>query len=358
MIPVSQPSITKHEIDRVTEVMQANQITGGPMVRRFEEEFARIHNVKYGVACTSGTTALHLALAAHGIKAGDEVIIPDLTYIATANAVMYTGARPVPCDVDRVTWGLNPTEVKRLVTSRTRAILPVHLYGCATNMAAIHQIAFDHGLYVIEDAAEGLGGFFGVSNYARLGAYSDAGCFSFYGNKIITTGEGGMVITNDDTTYRQLKRLRGMAQHPDRRYFHTELAFNYRMNDMQAALGLAQLSRLETLVGQRNQVMTFYYERLHREVEIAAASAPWMFTCLLPHNISREYVMQQMAAQDIETRPAFTPLHHMRWIGSRQWNTEFPVSEDLGRRGISLPTWPGIPTAALHKVVDAFKGCL
>jgi perosamine synthetase len=356
MIHVSQPSIGDYEATLVLETLRANQITAGPMVCRFENEFARVHNVKHALACTSGTTALHLALAGHGIRAGHEVIIPDLTYIATANAVLYTGARPVLCDIDRSTWGLDPEHVARLITPRTRAILPVHLYGCAANMRAINDLAAKHGLVVIEDAAEGLGGFYGELSRTRLGACSDAGCFSFYGNKILTTGEGGMVITNDSALYGHMKRLRGMAQDPERRYYHTELAFNYRMTDLQAAVGVAQLQRLSTLVWCRQAAMNFYYERLHRDVNVLNTSAPWMFTCLLPEGADRDAVIRHLFHNHIETRPSFSPLHHMRWLGCSNGN--FPVSEDLGQRGLSLPTWPNIPTATLHKICDVLKEAL
>jgi perosamine synthetase len=356
MIPVSQPSIGPAETALVLETLSDNQITSGPMVRRFEDQFAALHGRRYGVACTSGTTALHLALAAAEVGPGDEVIIPDLTYVATANAVRYVGATPVLVDIDPETWCLDPVAAAHAVTPRTRAIVPVHLYGCAAAMTEINWLACRRGLIVIEDAAEGLGGFYGQK---RLGACGHLGCFSFYGNKIMTTGEGGMVLTNNTPAWERMKSLRGMAQDPVRRYYHTEVGFNYRMTDLQAAVGVAQLTRFAELVKKRNAIYGLYAHLL-RGLEFPAATAPWMFTCLLPRGVDRERVMFQLLAEGIETRPTFTPLHHMTWLSDGRLPPfrTFPVAEDVGRRGISLPTWPEMVLADVHTVAAALQGAL
>lgn len=350
--PVSQPSLSSRERELLLEVFDSGWITGGPMTKRFEENFAAAIGMKHAVAVTSGTTALHLALVVAGVKAGDEVIVPDLTYAATAFAVSYIGARPVFVDIDRQSYGLDVRLTANAVTARTRAIVPVHLYGHACDMDGVNNIAKRNGLVVIEDAAEGFGGSLGFKN---LGTMSDMGCFSFFGNKALTTGEGGMVVTNNDAAAKKLRHLRGMAQHPDVRYFHTAVGFNYRMTDLQAALGVGQLERAPELLAKRRAICDAYRERLCYDVPVpfghpSEIYAPWLFTFELPKGASRSLFMSKLAEAGIETRPTFVPMHVV--YGGVYDVTQFPVSSYVSCQGVSLPTYPDLPLSAVDEICD------
>lgn len=354
MIHVSQPSIGSAEIDLVNEALRSNQITSGPMVRRFEEEFARLNDVPHAVACTSGTTALHLALVALGVGPGDEVLVPDLTYVSTANAVAYTGARVRLVDTDPETGCLDMNDLASKVTRLTRAVVPVHLYGVPVDMDALGTVlsrARRHSsagrIHVVEDAAEGLGGFY---LQAKLGAIGDAGCFSFYGNKIITTGEGGMVVTHDGRLAERLRFLRGMATNANPRYFHSELGFNYRMTDLQAAVGLGQLTHFDGMLSSRLAICDRYSRTLLGR-SWPTGHAPWLFTFLLPDGCQRDVVMARLLDCGIETRPAFVPLHRMPMYAGR--DTEYPGAVSFGDLGVSLPTYPEMSISQVDFICDA-----
>lgn len=351
--PVSQPSLSSRERELLLEVFDSGWITGGPMTRRFEEAFEAALNVKHAVAVTSGTTALHLALVTAGVKPGDEVIVPDLTYAATAFAVSYIGARPVFVDIDRRTYCLDVRLTANAITARTRAIVPVHLYGHACDMAEVMKVAKQHGLSVIEDAAEGFGGALG---FDCLGTIGDLGCFSFFGNKVLTTGEGGMVVTNDPEKATRLRSLRSMAQHPKARYYHTAVGFNYRMTDLQAAIGVGQLERAEELIRKRRAVCDAYRERLCYDVFVPSGHpseifAPWLFTFELPPGASRSLFMSKLAEAGIETRTTFVPMH-LHYNGGVPDAQQFPVSLYASAQGVSLPTYPDLPLAAVDEICN------
>jgi perosamine synthetase len=322
----------------VNRTLAANQLTMGSMVQWFEKMFAAHLNVKHVITCSSGTTALHLALVAAGIGEGDEVLVPNVTYVATANAVTYTGARPVLVDIDPLTWTIDVHDAEAKITSRTRAIIPVHLYGNPCDMDAIRFMAERNGLAVIEDAAEAIGASWRGHKCGTLGLM---GCFSFYANKVITTGEGGAVATNDDVLASKLRLYRGQGQDPTRRYYHPVVGFNYRMTDMQAAIGVAQMHRLPELLKARRVVEGVYYEILENIVGEPlrypgdCTTAPWLFTFCLDDEIDREDVMRQLAGRGIETRPTFVPLHRLPPYASAE---SFPVSDLAGDQGLSLPT--------------------
>lgn len=354
MIHVSQPCIGPVETDLVNEVLRSNQLTSGPMVRRFEQEFARLQGVPHAVTCTSGTTALHLALVALGVGPGDEVLVPDLTYVSTANAVAYAGARVRLVDIDRETGCFDMNDLSRKITRMTRAVVPVHLYGVPVDMDDLGTVlsqARRHSsagrIHVVEDAAEGLGGFY---LQAKLGAIGDAGCFSFYGNKIITTGEGGMVVTHDGRLAERLRFLRGMATKANPRYFHSELGFNYRMTDLQAAVGLGQLTHFNEILASRMAICDRYSRRLLAQ-PWRPGHAPWLFTFLLPEGCSREVFMARLLDRGIETRPAFVPLHRMPMYTGI--DADYPGAVFFGDRGVSLPTHPGLTIADVDFICDA-----
>jgi perosamine synthetase len=354
--PVSRPSLGGMEALLLDHTLQNNQLTAGPMVQEFERLLAGYLGVQHAVAVCNGTAALHLALVATGIGPGDEVMVPDLTYVATANAVTYTGAKVVLVDVDPDTWCIDPAEVDRKQTSRTKAILPVHLYGAAAPMAVLKNM---RRWIVIEDNAEGFGG---AASGFKLGSWGDAATLSFYGNKIITTGEGGAVVTDSRRVADRVRSLRGHAMDPDWRYYHTETGFNYRMTDLQAAVGVGQMSRLEGMLERRRKVCAIYRDRLALWGSIPTndddvQQAPWLFTFAPDERfrITRDSLAATLAVRGIETRPAFVPLHRMPMFGGD--DEEFPAACARGDRGISLPTYAELTESDVHLICDEVIEC-
>lgn len=252
-IYLDAPNLGPVEKEYLVKCLNSNYVsTVGPFVPDFEEEFARLLGAEAAVAVQSGTAALHMALHALGIGPGDEVIVPSLTFIATVNPVLYVGARPVIVDVDPATWNIDPVGLEQAVTENTRAVIPVHLYGNPCQMDAIMEIARRYNLYVIEDATESLGALF---NGHYTGTFGDFGCFSFNGNKLITTGGGGMLVTGDRERAQRVKFLVNQARDAARGYYHPEMGFNYRMTNIEAALGLAQLSRFRELLARKKDML-------------------------------------------------------------------------------------------------------
>lgn len=353
-IPVSKPSITSIEKQLVAEALDKVQLSQGERVRRFELMLADYLKTRYVVATTSGTTALHLALASLGIGPGDEVLVPDLTFVATANAVKYTGATPVLVDVNPESWCINPYDAAAKVTSRTRAIIPVHLYGVACDMTALSFLASRHRLSLVEDAAEG---FTGEYLEDKLGTMGIVGTYSFYGNKVVTCGEGGAVSTDSEFVASRLRFLRGQALDPNRRYFHPEVGFNYRMTDIQASIGIGQMYRLAEMLQRRREIFSIYESRLCYDAGITPVAprdtrtAPWVFTLQLNPHVTRDGLMSRLAERGIETRPGFVPLHRMPMY-SRP-DREFPDASRIGDQSISLPTFPDMKDEDAHEVCDA-----
>lgn len=350
IIPVSQPKIGELERQYLQECLTYNQLTHGPMVNRFEALFAETLRVKHAVMCSNGTTALHLALLAAGVGPGDQVLVPDLTFVATANAVMHAGAVPILVDIDPVNWGMSLLDAQRKVTSYTKAVIPVHLYGNPMDMGSVLAFAESNRLVVIEDAAEGLGGSW---NGRPLGSHGAFGTFSFYGNKVLTTGEGGAVVTNHDDYARLARLYRGQGQHPSRRYFHNVVGYNYRMTDLQAAIGLGQLYALPENLELRWRITETYYDRFSAQGfdTVQPYAAPWLFTFILPESVNREEVQDRLLQMGIDTRPAFVPLHRMPMYEGR--DADFPESCRVGARGLSLPTYPGLRQKEVNDIIDA-----
>lgn len=327
----------------VNECLDECWITSGHFVSRFAEAFAKFCSVPFALPCSSGTSAIHLALLAHGVGPGDQVIVPSLTYISSANAVRYCGAEPVLVDVEPRTMTIDPACAARAVTDRTRGIVAVHLYGHPADMDALEKIARPRGLFIIEDAAEAHGALY---RGAPAGGLSAAGTFSFYGNKIVTTGEGGMVTTRDAGLYEKMRLLMGQGMDSARRYWFPIVGYNYRMTNLQAAIGLAQMEQVDLHMAQHRAVAAWYREHLGGLAEFVelpheeswARHAYWMFTILLRDSvrIGRDEFMSALLERGVETRPVFHPLHIM----PPYYNPDAgcPVAEDLARRGISLPT--------------------
>jgi perosamine synthetase len=341
-IPISKPLIGPRETQLVLDALDSGWVSSiGKYIDEFETNFARYCRTEYALAVSNGTTGLHLALAALGLGPGDEVIVPDLTFVATANAVAYTGATPILADIDADTLCIDPASVKSLITKRTKAIIPVHLYGHPADMDALAEIAEAYGIDIIEDAAEAHGAEY---KGRRAGGLGKCGVFSFYGNKIITTGEGGMLTTNDRKFYERARRLRDHAMSPERRYFHEERGFNYRITNLQAALGVAQLERIEEFLRRRSEIMAWYETgieardgvRLNR-VKYWAKSAFWM-VCLEVDGLDeprRDAFMRSLRARGIDTRPYFCTLSSMPMY--RQ--AALPVAERKSRIGLNLPSF-------------------
>lgn len=363
-IPVAAPTIGELEITYVTAAIKSGWVSSiGKYIDNFEAEFARYIGVEHAIAVSSGTTALHLALHALNLDHDDEVILPDLTFAATAHAVLQVGAIPVLVDVESDTWCMDPSAVERALSPRTRAIMPVHLFGHPADMSMINAIASARNILVIEDAAEAHGSM--IDGY-KVGALGKAGAFSFYGNKLITTGEGGMLTTDDDNLALRLRFLKDHGMSKERRYFHTELAFNYRMTNLQAALGLAQLKQIETFIQKKRQILNWYCDGLKGVSGITlnaersnCRNIYWMVSIVLGDSIelSRDKVCARLNAQGIDTRPFFVPMSELPHLSKyRKVSTsgeECPVSGWLSRRGLNLPSGCGLAREQVARVCNA-----
>ncbi|HVP24731.1 MAG TPA: DegT/DnrJ/EryC1/StrS family aminotransferase [Methanomicrobiales archaeon] len=364
MIPVCVPLLGRKELEYVTDCVRSNWISSkGRYVDEFEKGFARYCGVTDGIATTNGTAALHLALAALGVKKGDEVILPAFTMMSTAFAVLYCGATPVLVDAEPGTWNMDATAVGEKVTDRTRVILPVHIYGHPCDMEPILEIAEDHDLRVVEDAAEAHGA---LCRGRKAGGIGDCGCFSFYANKIITTGEGGMVVTGDPGIAERARSLKDLAFQKDRRFLHTELGFNYRMTNIEAAIGLAQLDRIDEFVEMRRAHAALYNRLLKGVPGIQfpverswARNVYWMYSIVVTNEfgMSRETLMDGLATRGIETRTFFVPVHEQPvCTGMGLFAGEhYPVAEDIGRRGLYLPSGSGLTNDEIAYVCTAIR---
>lgn len=357
--PVSRPELSGRELEYVTDALRSGWISSlGPYVSRFEAEFADFCGTAHAITVANGTVALHLALHAMGIGKGDEVIVPDLSFIATANAVLMTGATPVFCDIDAQSLCLDPEQLTTLITPRTRAVIPVHLYGHPADMKAIRAVANIHGLAVIEDAAEAHGSAIGG---ARVGGFGDCATFSFYANKNITTGEGGMIVTNDDALAAEIRTLRDHAMTPQKRYWHDRMGFNYRMTNLQAALGCAQLERIEEFLEKRRTLFSRYAERLsdvpglrlNREAR-GTTNSYWMI-CAEIEGIdatTRDRLCSSLRAQGVDTRPYFYPMSDMPYI---QGPANTPIAHRLSACGFNLPTHISLNPADLDSICKVVR---
>lgn len=363
-IPVCRPSLGKSESILVDQCLREGWISGiSPYVERFEEAFSKFCGAKYGVACNSGTTALHLALATLGIGQGDEVIIPTFTMIATPNSVRYTGAKPVLVDAEPETWNLDTSKLEKTVTPRTKAIMPVHTYGHPADLDLISEVARKHSLRVVEDAAEAHGA---VYKGKRVGSLSDIGCFSFYANKIITTGEGGMLVTDSEELAERAKWLRAHAFGRDGKHFyHEELGFGYRLSGLQAALGLGQLEHIDEFVATRRRNARHYNDllgKLGKKVTLPpempwAKSIYWMYSILIEEalGISRQELMARLEKDGIETRTFFYPVHAQPIYSDLGRSEMFPIADMLSRKGINLPSGNDLIEEEVDLVCDRIK---
>jgi perosamine synthetase len=345
-IPLAKPVFDGNELEYVTDCLKSGWISSqGKYVAKFETEFGEYVENENTLAVSNGTVALHLALAALGIGPNDEVILPNLTFAAPANAVIYQGATPVFCDVDRQTLMLDVSAAEKLITNKTRAIIPVHLYGFAADMDKLINLASKYNLYLIEDCAEAFGTRF---KNKHVGNFSDIATFSFFGNKTITTGEGGMMMFRDQAVLKTARILRDHGMNPSKRYWHDVVGYNYRLTNIQAAVGLAQLERATLFVNMKRTIANLYIEHLQNIDEIRLPfedddiyNSYWLFTIVLDrkYSIRRNFILEQLAVNGIEARPIFYPLHEMPpYFKYIKKDASYEVSKEISECGISLPS--------------------
>lgn len=362
-ISVAEPKLFGREREYVLDCIDSTWISSnGKYISAFEAEFAKFCGVRHAIATNNGTTALHLALVALGLGPGDEVLIPTVTYIATANAVTYCGAKPVLVDVCERTMNIDPERLKEKLTSRTKGIIPVHLYGHPAEMGPIQKFADEHNLFVLEDAAEAHG-----AEYLgkKVGTFGDCATFSFFGNKIITTGEGGMVTTDSDELAAKLRLHRGQGMDPNRRYWFEVVGYNYRMTNIQAAIGLAQMENINQAITARNDLAVWYdaaLAPLSKEIVLPvqaqwAQQVFWMYNIFLQNGgeLERDLVMNFLDKEGIETRPVFYPMHI---LPPYKEAAKYPVADTWACRGINLPTHLGLSKDDVRYIADTFANAL
>lgn len=341
MILTAGPSITQKEIDYVNDaIANGHDEHWGDYIKKFEKAFAEYIGVKHALTTSSCTGALHLALVALGIKEGDEVIVPDSSWIATASVVRYVGATPVFVDVKSDSWTIDPLKIQQLITSRTKAIIPVHAYGHPAEIIRIMSIANEYGLFVIEDAAPSVGA---DLNHQKMGSFGDVGCFSFQGAKLLSTGEGGMIVTNNDTVFDHIKHF---AEHGrSGAGFHiSDIGYKYKMSNLQAAWGLAQLERIEELLAKKLLIYNWYDEelwgidglQLSKKSTYCERSNHWMTSIVLnkKFNVDRDELMLKMKEKGIDSRPFFPCMSSFPMF----IEAYSPVAKHIGANGINLPS--------------------
>lgn len=364
-IPVAEPDLSGNEERYVLEAIRSTWISSaGPFVQRFESEFAKLAGTRTSLGVVNGTMALHLALMTVDLRPGDEVLVPSLTYIATANAVRYCGAEPVFVDVDPETWCMDPRQLESCITRRTKGIIPVHLYGHPADMDAINHIAATHGLWVVEDAAE--------AHMARYrgrptGSLARIGTFSFYGNKVLTSGEGGAITLDDPALEQRARVLRGQGVDPLRRYFFPVTGYNYRLTNLACAILCGQIERAEQMLERRRAIFAAYRERLQgipgigfQPVAPWAEPAPWLFCITVDEDAygrSRDELMAWLSEQGIDTRPFFVPIHRLPPYReeSLRRGEDLPHTDRLGASGINLPTYTRMTDEDIGRVATAIR---
>jgi perosamine synthetase len=362
IIPVCEPTLGGNEAKYVLDCIESNWISSaGKYIPAFEEKFAAECDCKYGIACCNGTVALHLALAALGLEPGDEVILPTFTMIATINAVAYTGATPVLIDSEPYTWNMDVEQLADKITPKTKAVIPMHTYGHPVDMDPVMELADQHGLFVLEDAAEAHGAEY---KGRRAGGLGHAGGFSFYANKIITTGEGGMITTNDAKLADLTTNLRDHAFSSERHFWHKFVGFNYRMTNLQAAVGLAQVEQMDQFVENRRRNAALYTRLLDQIPGIVtppeaewAKNVFWMYSILVEDEfgMDRDQLRAYLARYGIETRTFFIPMHLQPIYYEAFKGQRYPVSEMLCQRGFYLPSASSLTTEQVPHIVDIVR---
>jgi perosamine synthetase len=355
--PLYRPYLVGKEKEYVTQCLDSTWISSrGEYVRLFEEKFSEYTGIKYSTTICNGTAALHIALLAAGIQRGDEVIVPSFTYIASVNSIAYCGARPLFVDSDPVTWQMDTNLIEKKITQHTKAIMVVHLYGHPCNMDKILNISHKHNLVVIEDCAEAFGTKY---NDKIVGSFGDVAAFSFFGNKTITTGEGGMLATNNQTLIDKSILLKGQGVSPEREYWHTVVGYNYRMTNIAAAIGVAQLENADKIIYKKRQIAHWYKKYLidmplifHDEKE-KAFHTYWMVSILVNKSEIRDPLRNWLLENGIETRPTFPPVSSMPIYDNK--GDFFPIAKDLSMRGLNLPSYPDLTESDIHSICQIIR---
>jgi perosamine synthetase len=352
-IPLAPPLFIGNEEKYVVESVRSTWVRSGKFLDEFEKKFAKFCDVSYSTATSNGTTALHLLLMGLGIGKGDEVIVPDLSYVATANAVSYTLAKPVFVDVDREIWGISPDKIGQKITKNTKAIIVVHLFGHPVDMDSINKIARKYRLAVLEDVCQAHGATY---KGKKVGSLSKGACFSFSGPKIITTGEGGMVVSNDKKIIERIVKINTDFMSKKRKYMHTDIGYNYRLTNLQAALGLAQLEHVDEFISRKIRNAALYSKFLEKEAllqlppkKVWAKNVYWLYSIVLKKSGLRDKLMLHLRGQGVDTRPFFFPLHRLPMYKEKG---KYPNSDYLAENGLSLPSGAGIKASEIKFVCD------
>jgi perosamine synthetase len=362
MIPVNEPLLTEEDFASVMEALKSGWISGaGPHIESFESRWAAYCGRKHGIALANGTVALQVAVALLDLQPGDEVIMPTFTIISCALPVVLAGAVPVLVDSDPQTWTMDVSQIEQRISSRTRAIMPVHIYGHPVDMDPLLELAQTHNLHVIEDAAEAHGAEY---RGRRAGSFGTSSCFSFYANKLLTTGEGGMLLTDDDALAERARGLRNLGFQSGRRFLHQELGFNFRLTNLQAALGLSQVERMDDIVSRKRRMGHAYTERLSEmpgiELQVQqswAKSVYWMYGLVLREDTGLDAAefARRLSARGVETRPFFLGMHEQPVLRDRGlFQAEaYPVAERIARQGLYLPSGLGLQESQIDRVCQA-----
>ena len=362
MIPLSRPDITERDKQAVIAVLDSNYLSLGPKLKEFEQKMAAYAGTKYAVACNSGTSGLHMIVAALGIKDGDEVITTPFSFISSSNCMLFERAKPVFVDIDEKTYNIDTAQIEAKITERTKAILPVHIFGQPVNMHNIRRIALKHGLYIIEDACEAIGAEW---NGEKTGTMSDAGVFAFYPNKQMTTGEGGIVVTNNENLAKLCYSLRNQGRGIDTQWlYHIRLGYNYRMSDISAALGIAQLERIDEIIATRQRVADFYMEKLKDiegvilpTIDKSVKMSWFVFVIRFEPWIDRNLAMELLLERGIGCRPYFTAIHlqpfYREMFGYKEG--DFPATEHVASGTLAIPFFNNITEEQVEIVVDEIK---
>jgi len=355
-IPLAKPALGGKEIEFATEAIRSSQISGsGKFIDQMEKALTVYAGREYCVAVANGTVALHLALLALEIGSGDEVIIPDFGYVAYANSILYVGAIPVLVDIEGSSWGIDPIQVLKKITPKTKAIIIVHNYGLAGDIDALLEISKKFNIKIIEDAAEGISGKY---KNKMMGSFGDISTFSFFGNKILTSGEGGAVLTDKLVLDQKIRLLRGQGMDPARRYWFSQLGYNYRLSNLQASIFCSQFQQRDGFVEKR-KIIFGRYIKIIREIGSTPFSekkdyAPWLFTFLLNKNLNRNTFASYLSDNGIETRPTFHALHTLPEFNKYSLDS-YPTASDVASRGISLPTFVDISDEEILYITDVIN---
>ena len=356
-IPLYKPTLDGNEKKYVNQCLDSTWISSkGKFIKRFEDSVKNYLSIDYASCVSNGTVALHLALLSLEIGIGDEVIVPSFTYIASVNSITYTGAKAVFADSLEDTWQIDPVDIESKITQKTKAIMVVHLYGHPCEMDEILKITEKYKLYLIEDAAEALGAKY-KSKY--IGTIGDISTFSFFGNKTITTGEGGMVVTKNQDFYNKIEHFKGQGLVSNKEYWHDVVGYNYRMTNIQAAIGTAQIERIENILIKKRKIAKLYDKllyhlpiNLHNEKKNVVHSY-WMYTFLVKDELIRDGLRQYLNQNGIETRPTFYPVHTMPMYFQK--NQKLNVAENISKRGINLPSYPDLSIDEIEFICEKIK---